>query len=163
LTARLETADERSEMRIPNHLSSPRGQEQKELGDGDFFFFVYRAQRRSSVLISDGAVRNPVPRTEFRLNTYSDSVGTAGVLTFKPSNPDQPSSATIKRRGAVQKLLAVHPPAIHSIRRAATASSAIADGWAAPVFCGPAAGADAPKLVRRHSELCCRSAASVLS
>src|SRR4249919_3063195 len=60
---------------------------------------------------------DPRCEQEVRLNTYSDSVGTAGVLTFQPSNPRQPASATIKRRSAVQKLTSVHPATLHSKRR----------------------------------------------
>src|SRR6266446_6392474 len=100
---------------------------------------------------------------EIRLNTYLDSVGTAGVLALKPSNPEQPSSATIKRRSAVQKLTAVHPSAIHSNLTAATASLAVAGGWAVPVFCGRAVGADAPNSFISDSEFCCPAPAPVLS
>ena len=49
-------------------------------------FFVWRPQSRSSVLISDGAARTRFWSLEWEaeipLNTYSDSVGTAGVLTY---------------------------------------------------------------------------------
>ena len=39
-----------------------------------------------------------------RLNAYLDSIGTAGVVCLKTFNPRQPSSATIQRRSAIQKL-----------------------------------------------------------
>jgi hypothetical protein len=90
---------------------------------------------------------------EVRLNTYSDSVGTAGDLAFNPRTP-----AAFQRHDPTPQ----RGPETHSSTpigypfklKAAAASPAVAGGCAAPVVCGPAVGADAPKLVPSDSELC---------
>src|SRR5208337_5184447 len=46
--------------------------------------------------------------TEFRLNTYSDSIGPARVMGPCPWHLNRSSSAVIERRSAVQKLTTVN-------------------------------------------------------
>ena len=88
---------------------------------------------------------------EVRLNTYVDSVGTAGVLTFETLEPQTAFQRhdQVPRRGP--ETHCGSPRASPFKAKAVAVSLAVTGGWTAPVFGGLGAGADAPKL--RHKLL----------
>ena len=118
------------------HLLSPDGQQKKAFPDGKDFFSVFASSEPSLRL--DFAWQLG---TEFRLNTYSDSIGPAAAS--EPLPAFQHCDRTPQ-----------HGPETHSSKPLGypfKCDDGCPDQVGTPVFCGRALGAETPNSI--HSEV----------